>query len=306
MDAYHNHDWPECYDLWVRFLFGDEPSYDTSLFTEHLGHLWNRSRSDTFTVVDVGCGTGRTIRDLCTFAKADKQINNGSLNRRLRLIGADPAVAMLERAKLLQERFAARKSLPAHVEVSFTPIGAAEIGTLARNVEPGHVDLLTFAAGGICHLVGDGEMAKFLLAAGEMLHEDGVAIVSVLHEFMSGSSWEGIEQKVQDLPGANENQGGNKIFRVSSEEHEGLVYVKYPASANWSDNKSIRTDTFRLAVEDESGATIREHELQWKVVMLDGAVWEKGLRDAGLKIVDRKIVAEAGQTWFVLQKQTLA
>lgn len=98
------------------------------------------------------------------------------------------------------------------------------------------VDALIFAAGGISHLIADGEVLEFLQQAKQALRKSNgsVAVVSVLHEFIpdnDGNEFDS-ERNEEDEP------------RVVSEEHSGLVYVKSPTRMSWVGD--VRTDKFAV------------------------------------------------------------
>ena len=71
MSAYHNVDWAEYYDLWVRVLFGTGPMKDIPVFASILSDIVasNLSSSPTHTnnketsisIVDIGTVSGRVL-----------------------------------------------------------------------------------------------------------------------------------------------------------------------------------------------------------------------------------------------------
>jgi ubiquinone/menaquinone biosynthesis C-methylase UbiE len=94
MSAYNNPDWAECYDLWVRILFGDGPVEDIPVFCSILQSIVNSSSnpSSSITIVDIGTGSGRVpVHLLDTIQK------NG--DKSFEVWGTEPSSAMLDRAK---------------------------------------------------------------------------------------------------------------------------------------------------------------------------------------------------------------
>ncbi|ORY14647.1 S-adenosyl-L-methionine-dependent methyltransferase [Clohesyomyces aquaticus] len=288
MSAYHNSDWAECYDLWVSKIFGSGPYEDIAIFEAILQQILDtHPTSDDarpVRIADIGSGSGRVLGDLQDYMKTS--------GRQFEYLGVEPGKPMLERA----QRFCTERSWnEGNVAVKWILGGAEDVaGKLLQEVDS--VNLVIFAAGGICHVTTDEGMQAFLRDVSRVLNEGGRAVVSILNDFIPDQVAEN-QTPSQDLA-PEDNTVGEGPERLPSVDRPGEIYVKYP-SKEIATGK-IKTEEFRLDVEDGEGKALRSYVLKWDAKMFDEPGWIQAVGDAELKIRE---VREGGiQRWYVLER----
>lgn len=304
MSAYHNPDWAECYDLWVRSLFGDGPAEDMPVFETLLEDTLRKAdRNSSVTIVDLGTGSGRVLVGL-------QDVISKHQEPKFEVWGLEPSSAMLERAKRFWgEGVTKCKNMGAWdkviVDDHWVQCGATNF---AEHVvlQNGGVDLVIFAAGGLGHVTSDAGILQFLENVKRVLHPGGKAVVSVLTEFILEIQGAGskISEHATIQPALNASlsvtERGQKPLRIPSLDRPGLVYVKHPTAERMTGR--IKTESFKLDVEDESGRVLRSHELSWDEYMFDPKSWESAVSESGLRISN----VEEGQIqiWYFLEHKT--
>jgi len=289
MAAYYNTDWAECYDLWVRTIFGDGPVEDIPVFTSILSDIATKrtesSSADSITIVDVGTGSGRVLVDLQdTMAKVE--------GTKLEVWGLEPSESMLERAKRFWEEGVQKKGITREWQVRWVQCGATDLAGTVLEGSTG-ADLVIFAAGGICHVTEDGDVERFLSAVRRVLKKDGVAVVSILKDFILDD----VEQLAHQQHGGSATEQGQLPQRIPSVDHPGLVYIKHPTSETIKGG--VKTEKFKLDVEKDN-EVLRSHELSWDEKMFEKAKWEGMVVRAGLRVRE---VREGGlQLWYLLEQ----
>lgn len=296
MSAYHNPDWAECYDLWVRLIFGDGPVEDLAVFEDILRDIINAQPLDSYiSVVDVGTGSGRVLLSL-------QDIFQKNLKRHFEVWGLEPSSPMLDRAKRFwSEAIDKRKrDSEAHwdearVRDHWVQCGAADFaGQVLEEDHCDGMDLVIFAAGGVCHVITNQEILKFLAGVKKTLKSGGKAVISILRDFIPSSPAD-TNFKSQDYEISIAK--GKKPQIIFSMDHPGLVYVKHPTTESVEGN--VKTEKFRLDVEDEEGNVLRTHELSWDERMFDKDFWESCIKETGLKVGE--VREGAIQIWYVLE-----
>lgn len=301
MSAYHNPDWAECYDLWVRSIFGDGPVEDMAVFESLLEDQLTKSNQKTsFSIVDLGTGSGRVLIGLQDVMRKHEET-------RFEVWGLEPSSAMLERAK----RFWAegvtkykRKGLweKVVIEDHWVQCGATDF---ADHIVPRDrkLDLIIFAAGGLGHITSDAEILQFLINIKQTLHPGGKAVISVLSDFFldghsrSNTSEHAIKQLSESNAPLSVTEMGQKPVRIPSVDRPGLVYVKHPTVERMSGR--IKTETFKLDIEDNGRNVLRSHELSWDERMFDPKNWESAIAKSGLHITS--LGKGQIQVWYFLE-----
>jgi SAM-dependent methyltransferase len=303
--AYAFVEWPEFYDLWVESLFGPGPAEDIAVFSKCLQGMINRAfPNQIITVLDVGTGTGRVIKDLCWAPTIKVPPNNGPL---IKFVGMDHSNAMLIRAMgTFFEKSCDEDSRFGDPE--WFRGSAAEFGQNGLPLE-GKTDLVIFAAGGIGHLTTDGEVKLFLEQVRKVLRDQGgsVAIVSVLNEFIPGREGDLAEH----AKGNRGEEAQEEEVRIASRDNLGLVYVKSPTRTTWEG--SVRTDKFSVkAVKERHGddssnskvesEVVWEKDMAWSVKQFDESAWQEEVQSSGLVIdsVQEGLI----QRWYFLRIAT--
>jgi SAM-dependent methyltransferase len=295
MSAYHNSDWAECYDLWVRQLFGAGPAEDIPIFGELLKNSLSRyPPGSVFRIVDIGTGSGRVPIDLQRCIRQnqlhDHLHNEDEPPFSFSILGMEPAAAMLRRARRLWQEEMDRYPYdgPPKFVAHWEGCGAVDFAEKARDVL-GEVDLVIFAAGGITHLTRDEDVFLFLKNVAQVLSSSGRAIVSILHDTLPETAQRSV---------ATASAAGARLQRIPSEDWPGEVYVKYETISTWKDD--IKTERFHLAVEDEGQRILRGHDLEWDMKLFDKKKWKRFVRDAGLRV--ERIIEGKIQFWYVLER----
>jgi SAM-dependent methyltransferase len=291
--AYQSVAWPEFYDLMVDYLFGNQPAADAQLFSRTLEKILpSILYRDPVTVLDIGAGTGRVILDLLSFINQDgaergkdymSVARGGMVGRDYRFTALDNAQAMLDRAVT---KISSRKG--GRVEFEVDPI-CSSATQLSKHIPPGSIHLALFAAGSICHLTADGEVAQFLKELNKVLKEDGRAVVSILKEFLITDGDKSEDKDIVD---------NTEALRLPSRERKGDIYAKHPTQQVWKGG--IRTDSWRFDIEDKDGAVLESHKMSMDMSMLTEKEWEDLVRKSGFNILKR--VDGDIQVWWVLKK----
>ncbi|EON67533.1 hypothetical protein W97_06901 [Coniosporium apollinis CBS 100218] len=237
MDAYHNADWPECYDLWVRHLFGAGPSEDVPIFRRVLQDvLRNRVQNEPpqssakpqyLNIVDIGTGTGRVLCDLFDFISNPDTLPNletsiATSELGFRLWGTEPSATMLARANALVTAHCQKPSddppRPKRTRAPPFQLGwcrcsAVDFSSTMRQTFgfrdedpalPGFADLIIFAAGGSGHLVSPDDVRNFLIEVADALKPGhGRAVVSVLRELLPAGETQNSEAAVEVIGNAD-------------------------------------------------------------------------------------------------------
>jgi SAM-dependent methyltransferase len=289
--AYSTPEWPEFYDLWVENLFGPGPAEDAAVFQNVLENLVAATPSeDIITVLDLGTGTGRVIRDL-THAVTLRHDT-----ARFRFIGVDHSRFMLDRAR---SRFGEQGGMYATWLVG----SAADFFNEAlKGAEK--IDILIFAAGGISHLTDGEETKSFLrqIKMGLRKNNRSVAIISILHEFIEKLEPKGEAQTA--LEAGDELQD----VKIPSKDHQGIMYIKSPTTT--VRNGSFRTNRFSLKAireTEECGRgqkidipkTIWERKMEWSLRDFNEGNWIEEVCSAGLRISSVK--EGLIQRWYFIQ-----
>jgi SAM-dependent methyltransferase len=297
MSAYHNPDWAECYDLWVREIFGEGPAEDIALFEELMQHTLSKAQPDaTISVVDLGTGSGRVLVGL-------QDVIGKSKDMTFKVWGLEPSSAMLDRAKRFWGEGVANQKNMGHWKQNrvidhWIRCGATDFADHIMTESPS-VDLIFFAAGGIGHITTNSDMLRFLQNVKKVLGSDGKAIVSVLKDFIigdEGTESQGATNKDQTET-VSATEMGQKPQRIPSVDSPGLVYVKHPTTESMTGD--IKTERFQLDIEDESGKLLRSHDLSWDERLFDPKSWESSVRDCGLRIAEVK--GGQIQVWYLLE-----
>jgi SAM-dependent methyltransferase len=234
MAAYHNDNWTECYDLWVRELFGDGPTEYIPMFKSVLDdiiqHVARISESELryspITIVDVGTGSGRVPAALLEWL-----IKKGK-RREFDIVGVEPSLEMLKRA----ERFwnEAKSSVQESAEAStvrghWAQLGAEDFAEFVKETgQNGEADLTIFAAGGICHVIKDEAMLRFLQNVKNVLSSHGMTVISVLKDFTiprTGSRRE-VDQAKLLLNSSGPNQLGLLTSRAQLPKELGRIVFR--------------------------------------------------------------------------------
>jgi ubiquinone/menaquinone biosynthesis C-methylase UbiE len=298
--AYSNSDWAEFYDLWLDQLFGNGPAEDAVVFASTLKQVLENIHANNpseviVSILDVGAGTGRVVKDSKDYIDSGKLA--GSLKKdaesdwvqglSFNFTLLEPCAAMLDRAKRHLD------SVPTQ-SFKFVTDSATRINETASMVElagsssNSKYHLAAFAASGLNHLTGPGDIQTFLSGLRRTLDpEVGRAVISILKEFI----YDGDAPEDSLACSGDEGTVGRakEEARIRSGDRPEEVYVKYPTSSSWRANdRSIRADGFKLAVEDAStGEVLREHHLGWDVKFLRVDDWERMLADAGFEILGK-------------------
>lgn len=258
MDAYHNADWPECYDLWVRHLFGPGPSEDVPIFHRILQDVLrlkaqnqfppSSAKSQYLNVIDIGTGTGRVLRNLFDFLNDPDALSAletsypaiSSLG--FRLWGTEPSASMLERARILVSAHCQTPSngppRPKRTRASPFQLGWCQCSAVdfSRSMRqtfgfrdegpgiPGFADLIIFAAGGLGHLESADDVQSFVDEIADALKPGhGRAVISVLRELLPAGE---TQKSVADLEAvANANASDATVLARSSEKPDKVDQV---------------------------------------------------------------------------------
>jgi SAM-dependent methyltransferase len=291
--AYQSAAWAEFYDLMVEHHFGSQPAPDAELFSSTLEKvLPSFLYRDPVTILDIGSGTGRVIQDLLSSISRHEagrgkdyvsSVRGGMIGRDYRFTALDNAQIMLDRAVT---KISTQKD--GIVEFEVDPV-CASATQLSKHVPPSSVHLALFAAGSVCHLTADGEVAKFLQELKKVLKEEGRAVISILKEFLISDEKQLEDGRIVD---------NSETLRLPSREEKGIIYVKYPTQNFWKG--TIRTDSWQFDIENEDGAVLERHVMSMDVSMLSAREWEDLVRKSGLHVIER--VEGDIQVWWVLKK----
>jgi SAM-dependent methyltransferase len=261
------------------------------------------NRKPSLSIVDLGTGSGRVLIGL-----QDAMWKHGET--KFEVWGLEPSSAMLERAK----RFWAEGVIKyqsmgfwekINVEDHWVQCGATNFADHIAPRDHG-VDLIIFAAGGLGHIASDAELLQFLRNVKQVLHPSGKAVISVLSDFIldgqgvgSNTSEHAVKQPSASNAPLSVTKMGQKPLRIPSVDRPGLVYVKHPTVERMSGQ--IKSETFKLDVEDEGGNVLRSHDLSWDERMFDPKIWESAVVKSGLRItcLDKGQI----QVWYFLEHQ---
>ena len=303
--AYSSSEWPEFYDLWIESIFGPGPAEDIAVFSKCLQSMIDDALpNQIITVLDVGTGTGRVIKDLCWTSMIKVPPNDGPV---VKFVGMDHSSAMLSRAmRNFFEQSCVEGSRFGDPE--WFHGSAARFGSSGMVLEL-KTDLVIFAAGGIGHLTADGEVKLFLEQVKKVLREarGSVAIVSVLNEFIPRREGDFAEQSMEHR--GEEVQ--EEEVRIASRDNPGLVYVKSPTVTTW--DGSVRTDRFSVkAVKEghgdkgssmEAGSeVVWEKDMAWSIKQFNEPAWQEEVKSSGLEI--DSVQDGLLQRWYFLRRAT--
>ncbi|KAF2193738.1 hypothetical protein K469DRAFT_712547 [Zopfia rhizophila CBS 207.26] len=173
--------------------------------------------------------------------------------------------------------------------------------SFAKEIGSGGADLVIFAAGGICHVTKDEEVLEFLKNVHAGLKKGGKAIISVLRDLITQEhgtkgGTEEASDSFESLESASAK--GAKAQHIPSIDKPGEIYVKHPTTGDWKGN--IKTERFRLDIEDEAGKLLRSHELEWDERVLDKDGWVRMVTGAGLRV--KQVIDGEIQIWYILEK----
>ncbi|KAH7384697.1 hypothetical protein BKA66DRAFT_462689 [Pyrenochaeta sp. MPI-SDFR-AT-0127] len=302
MAAYHDSDWAECYDLWVRRLFGEGPAEDIPIFEKILHDIVASKPSDLeISIIDVGTGSGRVLIDL-------RNVMHEMHGRKYQVWGTEPSAPMLDRAKRFWgEAVEKRKTLKEEhdnkqedqIKARWSQHGATDFAQETWEHLGRGADLVIFAAGGISHVIDDKDIKLFLEEASEVIAPDGKVVISILRDYMP----EPLDQDAKNTSLKDQDAAMleflSKPQRIESKDHIGRVYVKYPAVE--TQNGDIKTETFLLNVYDADGETLlRSSELSWDTKMFNAVKMQDMIRSSELKVAE--VIEGKIQVWWVLQK----
>jgi SAM-dependent methyltransferase len=287
--AYSKAEWPEFYDLWVEQLFGTGPSEDSPVFWEALQMLLDsRPEGPPITVLDLGTGTGRVLKALVQNANDHQQLAG-----RVDLWGIDHSAAMIERAA---KTFTPSSPFTPHFAVAAASDFLSKPDT---NGLTGTVDLLIFAAGGVGHLVAEGEVEQFLgnVAGALRLGGSAMAIISVLNE---------VNEEERQTSGSENLEYGVPVT-IPSRDSPSKIFRKTPTIVTWNKDKTVKTDTFTVIVlrKDEEGVgerVIKEEEMCWSLRVFDESKWRDDVERSGLEIAHK--TSGKVQNWYFLKRRT--
>ena len=308
MAAYHNSDWAECYDLWVRHLFGNSPAEDIPVFVNQLKSIAEtKSPGSPISIIDIGTGSGRVLIDLQT---AMQEIPG----RKFDIWGTEPSGAMLERAKrfwnaAIEEKKRKQGWMDDKIQVHWCQCSATNFASqMGEQIGQG-IDLIIFAAGGFSHIIEDSDIQTFLGQVSKVLSINGKVIISFLREYILDT-----DENAFTTLGTNDNEPDTQLQeilskpqRIPSEDFEGRVHVKHPSNPTWRPSTGtwiggILTETFRLDVENaRDGTLIRSHELSWDAKILDGLIMLEYVHDKGMHLAQE--IEGKVQIWWILHRK---
>ncbi|KAF2243798.1 hypothetical protein BU26DRAFT_509572 [Trematosphaeria pertusa] len=238
MSAYHNPDLAECYDPCVRFSFGDGPAQDVPIFEGNLqGIMLSRPADAKVNIVSIGTRSGRVPIHLLDIVK-------GNGDSEFTITGIMPSSAMLDRARRLWAD--ALEKRRAHAKDHWVQSSATDFVDAVlewRRGRSGYLCSVETRSGCCC-----------LDPAG-------------LHAFHRGRLFGQAFQRracSQCFSARFPNYQG--ALRIPSVDYPSLVYVKHPMTEKLENG--IRTESFRLDVENGYGHVLRHHGLSWDANMV--------------------------------------
>ncbi|KAJ9653759.1 hypothetical protein H2198_007106 [Neophaeococcomyces mojaviensis] len=334
MSAYHSPLWAQFYDNWVDRIFDPTvTSEDVGVYLDQLSQVnaMNDCRpGQPFVIVEVGSGSGRLVRQLFKHLGKRSTISEFSKSKEPEyiLIGTEPSAPMLEKARVLWHGFEAgwheEYHHPESVDVIWGQASAGNFGDYIKKVlsdrpnsdygdrpeQEGSgltkADLIIFAAGGVSHVARGEEIRQFLSEVSEYLRPTrGRAIISVLNEFFSpGDHFDSNPALASRFIGSAEQQriklSPETAQRIADPSTDGKFFVKHPTLEQWDAEFKVRTDKFRVTLENTDGADVDSAELEWQLKVVNLSEWKELIKQAGLRILE--VIPGDIQSWLVINK----
>lgn len=278
LSQYASDEFAEFYDFWIDDSW-PPPFEDIETYWEAIQSLVavHSERTDPITVVEIGAGTARVLKDLLKRAR-----DQGIPLTNVKIYQTDPEQVMLRRGeKFLKNNPELARIAPVHWAVAS--------GETFTSVLPGlkaSTDLVIWTGGGFSHILSEEGQFAFLQQVEMALRprsSTATCILSVLNQ--------SIPSKNPFLRGDFSVPDAGKIFErpfvAQSNEQSGLTYRKFPNEVMW-DGK-FRHDRFTLQLERASDEAEPEKiEMETSLMNFDEDGWPGLVEKAGLRIAHVK------------------
>lgn len=275
----------EFYDLW-NGSFWPPQWKDIAVYWDTIQSLIVSCKNDQergpINVVDIGCGTGRAIKDLLERAR-----DSATPLPHVKFYAVDRSKTMMRRGKAYLQ---AHPDLQKVAPVEWVDASGEEFTSVLPQLE-GSSDVVMWTGGGFSHVLTEGDQLLFLrqMAAALRSHSsNAVGIIVVLDQ--------SIPSRV--TPAASE------VFEVpwsgQSAEKPELTYHKSVNEVLWKG--PVRYDKWTISVRNtRSGEQVHTEQIEHTLVNLDEENWSDLVKRAGLQI--RRVQEVEGMgLFYYLQK----
>lgn len=257
----------EFYDLW-NGSFWPPQWKDIVLYWDVIQSLIASRKhvqeSGMINVVDIGCGTGRVLKDIL-----ERSRDNATPLPNVRFYGVDRSETMLRRGKAFLQ---AHPDLQKIAPVEWVNVSGEKFTSVLPQLE-GSSDLVAWTGGGFSHVDTEQNQLLFLNQMAVALRsQSSIGMILVLD---------------QSIPSRASDPATSEVFEVPWEgqsiEKPDLTYHKSVNDVFWKG--PLRYDCWTISVRDtKNGEEVHKERIEHTLLNLDEGNWPGLVKRAGLKI----------------------
>lgn len=282
--AYTTDYYAEFYDLWV-VSFWPPQWKEVNIYWDVIQSMMASRKDDAnsgpINVVDIGCGTGRVLRDLL-----ERSRNSATSLSHLKIYEVDPSETMMCRGQAFLH---AHPDLQKVAQVEWVKASGEEFTSVLPQVK-GLSDLVLFSGGGFSHIDTEENQLLFLrqVAAALRTHSrTAVGIILVVDESIPSRAIDPAASEMFEVP-----------WEGQSIENPDLTYHKSANEVFWKG--PVRHDRFTLRVRSaKNGEDVHTEWIEHTLLNLDEKTWPGLVQRAGLQITRVQEVDGLGNFYYM-------
>ncbi|MCJ1266240.1 hypothetical protein MMC22_006123 [Lobaria immixta] len=267
--AYTTDYYAEFYDLWV-VSFWPPQWKEVNIYWDVIQSMMASRKDDAnsgpINVVDIGCGTGRVLKDLL-----ERSRDSATPLSDVKIYEVDPSETMMRRGQAFLH---AHPDLQKVAPVEWVKASGEEFTSVLPQVK-GLSDLVFFSGGSFSHIDTEENQLLFLrqmAAALRNLSRTAVGIILVVDECIPSRAIDPAASEMFEVP-----------WEGQSIENPDLTYHKSANEVFWKG--PVRHDRFTLHVRSaKSGEDVHTEWIEHTLLNLDEKSWPGLVQRAGLQI----------------------
>lgn len=259
----------EFYDLW-NGSFWPPQSKDIAPIWDAVQSLIasrkNDQESGPINVIDVGCGTGRVLKDLL-----ERSRDSATPLPYVKFYGVDLSKPMLRRGEAYLQ---AHPDLQKVAQVEWVNASGEQFTSVLPQLKDS-CDIVAWSGGGFSHLDSEEKQLLFLRQMAEALRShpsSAVGIIPVLDQSIPSRAADPATSEVFEVP-----------WKGLSVENPDVTYHKSVNEVFWKG--PVRHDCWTISVrETKNGEELHSEQIEHTLLNLDEDKWPSLVKRAGLQI----------------------
>ncbi|MCJ1423156.1 hypothetical protein MMC29_001037 [Sticta canariensis] len=259
----------EFYDLW-NGSFWPPQSKDIAIIWDAVQSLIasrkNDQESGPINVIDVGCGTGRVLKDLL-----ERSRDSATPLPNVKFYGVDLSRTMLRRGEAYLQ---VHPDLQKIAQVEWVNASGEQFTSVLPQLK-NSCDIVAWSGGGFSHLDSEEKQLLFLRQMAVALRShpsSALGIIPVLDQSIPSRAADPATSEVFEVP-----------WKGLSVENPDVTYFKSVNEVFWKG--PVRHDCWTISVrETKSGEELHSEQIEHTLLNLDEDKWPSLVKQAGLQI----------------------